>query len=73
METLKDHDRDITLDLSKVTYFGALCLQVVIAAATAVRAAGHNVSLVNASDRVVEQLRVMGQSPESIAEGQNVA
>ncbi|MDW4496491.1 STAS domain-containing protein [Sulfitobacter sp. D35] len=69
MSQLKDHDRDVVLDLSEVSYFGALCIQVVIAAATAVRVTGHDFSIVGASDRVVEQLRVMGLTPESIAEG----
>ncbi|MFK7882312.1 STAS domain-containing protein [Roseobacter sp.] len=70
MTTLKDHkDGDLTMDLSEVSHLGALCLQVMIAAATAAVAAGRSVSVVNASDRVIDQLRVMGMTPEAISRG----
>ncbi|MEP2474736.1 STAS domain-containing protein [Roseobacter sp.] len=68
--TLKDHvDSDLVLDLSEVKHFGSLCLQVILAAATSAVAAGKSVSLINASDRVIDQLRVMGMTPETIARG----
>lgn len=70
MTTLKDHkDGDLIMDLSEVSHLGSLCLQVMIAAATSAVAAGRAVSVLNASDRVIDQLRVMGMTPEAIARG----
>lgn len=60
---------DIVLDAADVTHLGALCTQILMAAAQAVNAAGHRFKLVNVSDRVLEQLDVMGLTPESVAEG----
>lgn len=68
---LKDHvTEDLVLDLTDVKHLGALCLQVMLAAATSAASAGGSLSLINASDRVTDQLRVMGMSPETIARGQ---
>lgn len=61
--------RDVTLDLGKVTLIGALCLQSCIAAARASRAAGHDFHIVNVPDVVLGQMKLMGFSPEGIAEG----
>ncbi|TMM54663.1 STAS domain-containing protein [Sulfitobacter sabulilitoris] len=60
---------DLTLDAGRVTHFGALCLQVLCAAAADRRSQGARLSVVNTSDRVLDQLRVMGMTPESISEG----
>ncbi|NIZ09902.1 STAS domain-containing protein [Pseudooceanicola sp. HF7] len=60
---------DVVLDARDVTQIGALCLQVMLAAATSLKAAGHSLSLTNVNDRVVEQLAQMGFSPETVAEG----
>ncbi|WP_298835789.1 STAS domain-containing protein [uncultured Roseobacter sp.] len=60
---------DLTVDLSKVKHLGALCLQVFLSAATSANASGHRISFVNASDRVIDQLRVMGMTPETISGG----
>ena len=60
---------DVVLDASEVTQIGALCLQVMLAAATSLKGAGHSLSLTNVNDRVVEQLAQMGFSPETVAEG----
>ncbi|MCV3272061.1 STAS domain-containing protein [Roseobacter sinensis] len=67
---LKEHaEGDLIMDLSEVKHLGALCLQVMLAAATGAVAAGRAVSVINATDRVTDQLRVMGMSPETIARG----
>ncbi|QJF51181.1 STAS domain-containing protein [Roseobacter ponti] len=60
---------EVIVDLSEVRHLGALCLQILIAAATAARKDGRSLSLINASDRVIDQLRVMGMTPETIAGG----
>lgn len=70
MNAFKDNTGDeLIMDLSEVNHLGALCLQVMISAATAATAAGRTVSVQNASDRVIDQLRVMGMTPEAISRG----
>ena len=60
---------ELTLDMSEVKHFGALCMQVILAAATSANADGRKISITNPSDRVVEQMRVMGMTPETISGG----
>ncbi|WP_300019309.1 STAS domain-containing protein [uncultured Roseobacter sp.] len=68
--TLKEHsDGELVLDLSDVKHLGTLCLQVILSAATSAVEAGRSVSLINVSDRVIDQLRVMGMTPEAVARG----
>lgn len=68
--TLKEHsDGELVLDMSEVKHLGALCLQVILSAATSAVDAGRSVSLINVSDRVIDQLRVMGMTPETVARG----
>jgi chemotaxis protein CheX len=61
-------DADLTLDAAEVTQIGALCTQVIAAAAISLRENGHSLTLVNAPDRVVDQLGNLGFTPESLAE-----
>lgn len=61
--------QEVVLDMSDVRHLGALCLQVMIAAATSALEEGRRLVCVNASDRVIDQLRVMGVTPEMISEG----
>ena len=65
----KSASTDLSLDMSEVKHFGALCMQVIIAAATSAKANGRKLSIINPSDRVVEQMRVMGMTPETISGG----
>lgn len=68
--TLSDRkDDEVILDFSEVKHIGALCLQVLLSAATTFNAENRRISIVNASERVVDQLRVMGMTPEMIARG----
>lgn len=62
-------DGDIVLDAKDVSQIGALCIQVMLAAATSAKKAGHALSLINANDRILEQISYFGLTPESIAEG----
>lgn len=62
-------DPEVILDLSEVKHLGAICLQVMISAANTLQKEDRNFSLINASDRVIDQLRVMGMSTETIARG----
>ena len=68
LQQLRSHAQpDLVLDACSVTHLGALCLQVMLAASQAARNAGGELKLINASDRVLNQLRVMGLSPEAIS------
>lgn len=59
---------DVVVDARDVTHLGALCLQVMLATAQTLRRAGHRFRLVNASDRVLQQLAALGHTPESLSE-----
>lgn len=61
--------RDVTIDLGKVTSFGALCLQVCLAAARDAKASGASFEIVNIPDNVTAQIESMGFTPETLAEG----
>lgn len=70
MTTLRERtDQEVVLDMSEVKHFGALCLQVMVSAATTANFENRKISFSNVSDRVLEQMRVMGVTPESIAKG----
>jgi len=69
-ELLSRQDQDVTLDLSGTSHLGALCLQVIIAAARQTKGAGNQFSMHSTNDQVLAQLAVMGTSPEMIMEGQ---
>jgi chemotaxis protein CheX len=68
-ELKQRNDDEVVLDLSDVRHLGALCLQVMLAAATTAIEEGRKLTCINASDRVLDQLRVMGVTPEMISEG----
>jgi chemotaxis protein CheX len=59
---------DITIDARQVTHLGAICLQVLLATAKTLRRAGHELTIVNVSDRVLDQLSALGFTPETLAE-----
>jgi chemotaxis protein CheX len=60
-------DRDIIVDLARVTQLGALAMQMLIAASAALQAKGHRLRLANISDRVIAQIGAMGMTPEAIS------
>jgi len=53
---------DLTLEASEVSRFGALCLQVLLAADAAWRADGKRLRIVNASPAFVESARLMAST-----------
>ena len=59
---------DLTLDAAEVTQIGALCSQVIASAAVSFQAAGHSLTLTNVTDRVLDQLRNLGFTPETLVE-----
>jgi chemotaxis protein CheX len=62
-------DHEVIVDMAQVTHLGALCVQVLISAARSLQSQGRNLSMLNTTDRVLDQLRLMGFTPESIAKG----
>jgi chemotaxis protein CheX len=67
LATLREHDRDeVVLDMEDVKHFGALCMQVILVAASDAEARNGKISMTNVSDRVIDQMRVMGMTPETI-------
>lgn len=67
--TKQELSSGITLDASEVNHLGALCAQAIIAGARAVQDAGGQMQIVNASERVEEQLGVMGLSIATLEGG----
>ena len=68
--TLREQEHDeVMLDMEDVKHFGALCMQVILAAARDAEARSGKISMTNVSDRVIDQMRVMGMTPEAITRG----
>lgn len=68
--TLRENkDAEVILDMSDVKLLGALCLQVLLSAAKTANEDGRAITLTNASDRVIDQMRLMGMTPETISKG----
>lgn len=61
-------DDDLVLDAADVTQIGALCAQVISSAGLSFRAAEHRLTMINATDRVIEQLGHLGLTPETVVE-----
>jgi len=59
----------VSIDAGQVSHMGALCTQILLAAARKAKTRGHAFNIINTSDRVLEKLSAMGLSPEIIAEG----
>jgi chemotaxis protein CheX len=60
---------DLGLDASDTTHIGSLALQTIVAAAASWARDGHRLTLVNASDACVDQLSLLGFTPETLTEG----
>lgn len=70
LTSLRSHDApELVIDMSQVKHLGALCLQVLLAAAKTSNSQNRTMTLTNTSDRVIDQMRLMGMTPETIARG----
>ncbi len=65
----KRRGSDLTLDAGATRHIGTPGLQVLLSAAASWAKDGHTLSLVDVSDACVDQLHLLGFSPESILEG----
>ncbi len=68
LQSRSQHDA-LVLDMTEVKHLGALCLQVLISAAKTAAAENRDFSIINVSDRVSDQLRVMGLTPDTLSGG----
>ena len=66
---LRETEGDVEIDASEVRHMGALCVQALIAAARKAQAGGHRFEVTGVTDKVLEQMKVMGTSPEQMMEG----
>ena len=69
---LKAHTgKNVEIDAGAVTHLGGLCLQVLIAAAVAWRAAGHSLTFAALSEDFTEALSVFGLTQEALVSETN--
>ncbi len=66
---LRAMDGDMTIDASNVTHLGALSLQALIAASRHAKTSGHSFEIRNIHEKALDQMRVMGITPEQLMEG----
>jgi chemotaxis protein CheX len=66
---LKMSGDDLVIDAWKVQRLGASCLQVLLSAAKTWRAEGASLTLAHASERFIDDLRLLGFTPETIFNG----
>ena len=60
---------DLGLDAGDTTHVGTLAVQVILAAARSWSGDGHALRLVNVSDACVDQLSLLGFTPETLVQG----
>ena len=67
--TLLEHaGDDLTLDACEVTHFGAMGLQVIRAAAKTWHKSGHSLTISGLSTDCIDQVQLLGFSPENLCE-----
>lgn len=66
---LRAIEGDMHIDASEVTHMGSLCLQALIAAARHANASDNIFEISNFTQRALDQLSVMGVTPENLMEG----
>jgi chemotaxis protein CheX len=59
----------LSIDAGKVQRLGASCLQVLLSAALTWKAEGHSLILAQGSDRFLDDLRLLGFTPETFLTG----
>ncbi len=66
---LRKQDGPIRLDASSVTHLGALGVQTIVAASRAARARGDDVEINDPSEKMIEQMQIMGVTQEQLVGG----
>ncbi|MEL7026438.1 MAG: STAS domain-containing protein [Pseudomonadota bacterium] len=62
--------RDLVLDAGRVVHIGAQAMQTLAVAANDRRKTGHRLDFENLGDRIVQQLCLLGTTPERLAKGE---
>ena len=71
-EMILEHTgKDLALDASEVTHFGAMGVQVIRAAAKSWHQSGHALSISGLSTDCADQVQLLGFSPESLCKWEN--
>ena len=60
---------DLGLDAGETTHFGTLAVQAMVSAARSWASDGHKLTIFNVSDACVDQLSLLGLTPETLVEG----
>lgn len=60
---------DLAIDAGKVQRLGASCLQVLLSAARTWKAQGASLTLAHGSERFIDDLRLLGFTPETLLSG----
>lgn len=60
---------DLGLDARETTHFGTLAVQTVLSAARSWASDGRKLTIFNVSDSCVDQLSLLGFTPETLVEG----
>ncbi len=69
VEDLRNISGDIKIDGAEVKNLGSLCLQALIAASKHAHSNGHAFSFTAISERMKNQMAMMGATPEKLMEG----
>ena len=60
---------DLAIDAGKVQRLGASCLQILLSAARTWKAQGASLTLAHGSERFIDDLRLLGFTPETLLSG----
>jgi chemotaxis protein CheX len=69
---LKLVGEDLEIDASKVQRLGASCLQVLLSAARTWKAESTSLTLAHGSERFIDDLRLLGFTPETLFSGAQI-
>ena len=69
---LKHVGEDLAIDASKVQRLGASCLQVLLSAVRTWKAESTSLTLANGSERFIDDLRLLGFTPETLFSGAQI-
>ncbi|MEO0946443.1 MAG: STAS domain-containing protein [Pseudomonadota bacterium] len=67
-EVLSAQEQDLVFDASQVEQIGGLTLELLISVGTLWRKAGHSVTLNNPSEKLVDDLKRLGLTPDTLLE-----
>ncbi|MEP4195931.1 MAG: STAS domain-containing protein [Aliishimia sp.] len=66
---LRDINGPVSVDASEVSHMGALGLQTLAVVAKTVIKRGDTFQMIGSTDKVLDQMKLMGTAPEQLTEG----